>query len=105
MKQTGPDRPWLAVAAEWTSRVTTVAGQMVLPALLGLWLDQLAGTVCLFLILGGILGFAAAMGQLVQWLRSQPTAPQNDGLHHPPWNRSASAPQQANESAKEDRPK
>ena len=70
MREPDAERPWLAVAAEWTSRVTTVAGEMVLPPLVGLWLDRLAGTLCLFLILGALVGFAAAMIQLVHWIRT-----------------------------------
>ncbi len=84
MKDSSPERPWLAAAAEWTSKVTTVAGQMVLPPLLGLWLDRLAGTVCLFLILGALLGFAAAISQLVQWVRRGPKTRPEDGPKHQP---------------------
>ncbi|MCS7304821.1 MAG: AtpZ/AtpI family protein [Thermoguttaceae bacterium] len=71
MNPSKPERPWLAMAAQWTSKITSVAGQMVLPPLLGLWLDRMVGSVCLFLILGGIFGFAAGIAQLLQWLRSE----------------------------------
>jgi F0F1-type ATP synthase assembly protein I len=83
VREPGAERPWLAVAAEWTSRVTTVAGQMVLPPLVGLWLDRLAGTVCLFLILGALLGFAAGMIQLVHWMRTSLQDRQPKGSNHP----------------------
>jgi hypothetical protein len=37
-------RPPLAVALEWVSRITAVAGAMVLPGLLGYWVDHKLGT-------------------------------------------------------------
>ncbi len=60
------DRPPLARAAEWTSRVTTISLEMVLPGLVGLWIDRQLGTKALFLVLGVMLGFAAGLWSLVR---------------------------------------
>jgi F0F1-type ATP synthase assembly protein I len=69
------DRSPFALAVEWTSRITTIALEMVLPALGGFWLDQWLGTQAVFLILGALFGFAAAMWQLIQLTKP----PRKDG--------------------------
>ena len=66
MARQSPDRSPLLVAAEWSSRVTSVVLQMVLPALVGYWLDQRFGTVALFVSLGAALGIGAATWNLVR---------------------------------------
>ena len=76
MNTSRQERPWLAAAAEWTSKITTLAGQMVLPVLAGLWLDRVVGTVWIFLVLGAALGFTSGMYQLVLWVRA--------GVREPP---------------------
>lgn len=43
----------MALAIEWVSRITTVALEMVLPGILGAWLDGKWGTSFL-----GLVGFA-----------------------------------------------
>lgn len=63
------DRSPYALAMEWTSRITTVALEMVVPALLGYWLDQWLGTRMVFLILGAILGFATGFYSLLRLTR------------------------------------
>jgi len=50
------DRPPLAEAMEWVSRITTVVLEMVLPGLAGQWLDQRWGTNFL-----ALLGFAVGL--------------------------------------------
>jgi F0F1-type ATP synthase assembly protein I len=68
-----PDpRSPLAVAMEWSSRVTGIALEMVLPALVGFWLDQRLGTRMVFLMLGAAVGFAAGMWQLIKLAKSPP---------------------------------
>lgn len=47
------DMSWLAEATNWISKITTVALEMILPGLAGLWLDNRLGTGFL-----GLLGFA-----------------------------------------------
>ena len=48
-----PNRPPMALAIEWVSRITTVALEMVLPGVFGQWLDSKWGTGFL-----GLAGFA-----------------------------------------------
>jgi len=56
---------------EWTSRLTTIALEMVLPGLLGYWADQKAGTGMLLLILGVTVGFAAGLWNLIKLTRKK----------------------------------
>ena len=49
----------------WTSRIMTIALEMVLPSLLGIWADRRLGTGMLFVVLGAILGFTMGMWHLL----------------------------------------
>ncbi len=69
MKHPRDDRSSLALGLEWSSRITGVALEMVLPALLGYWLDQKLGTRLLFLILGAVMGFAMGLSSLLRMTR------------------------------------
>ena len=60
------DRTPLARAAEWSSRVTTISLEMVVPGLIGLWIDRQLGTVMVFLVLGVALGMTTGMLHLVR---------------------------------------
>jgi ATP synthase protein I len=51
------DRPPMVVALEWVSKITTVALEMVLPGILGTWLDHRWGTNFLTVV-----GFAIGLG-------------------------------------------
>lgn len=64
MSTNGPERSALASAIEWGARVTTISVSMVLPALIGYWIDQRAGTGLVFAGLGLALGLASAFWQL-----------------------------------------
>jgi len=46
--------------------VTTISLEMVLPGLIGYWIDRRLGTKLLFLVVGVILGFATGMWQLIK---------------------------------------
>ena len=59
----------MAVALGWVSRITTVALEMVLPGVLGFWLDRQFGTVFLGLV-GFALGFVLGMRHLLAMTRS-----------------------------------
>ncbi|KKK71859.1 hypothetical protein LCGC14_2909700 [marine sediment metagenome] len=59
------DRSPLAMAMAWTSRIMTIAVEMVLPSLLGIWADRRLGTGMLFVVLGAILGFTMGMWHLL----------------------------------------
>ncbi len=54
----------------WTSRVTAVSLEMVLPALLGFWIDQQLGTRMLFLLLGAVFGLICGMWHLIRMTQS-----------------------------------
>ena len=56
----------MAVAMVWSSRITTIAMEMVLPALLGIWADRRLGTGILFLLLGVVFGFILGMWSLLK---------------------------------------
>ena len=71
------DRSPLAEAAAWASRVTTIALGMLIPGAIGLWIDQLLGTVMVFLMLGLVLGVTTGIMHLVRLTRS-------DDRHGPP---------------------
>lgn len=59
------DRPPLIVAAEWVGKITGVALEMVLPGLLGTWLDRRWGTGFLALV-GFGLGITVAIWHLLR---------------------------------------
>jgi ATP synthase protein I len=64
-----------ALAMEWTSRITTISLEMVVPPAVGYWLDRRLGTGVLFLIFGMIAGFTTAIISLVKLTR--PPDPDN----------------------------
>lgn len=59
------DRTPYALAMEWTSRITAISLEMIVPAGVGYYLDQRWGTGVIFLVLGAILGFVTALLSLV----------------------------------------
>jgi hypothetical protein len=73
-----PDRrPPLVVAAEWTSRITAISLEMVLPGLIGFWIGRLLGSLfwaIVLLVLGGILGMTTAIIHLVRLTSTTGTA-------------------------------
>ncbi len=56
--------PW-AAAWGWASLVISISLEMVLPGLLGYWVDRQLGTVMVFLVLGLALGMTAGLIQLI----------------------------------------
>ncbi len=61
----------LAEAMKWVSVVTSVVGVMTVPPLVGMWVDKLLGTKCLFLILGVIFGFVGGMYGLLEMVKAK----------------------------------
>lgn len=53
LRALAPDVSWMAEGMKWVSKITTVALEMVLPGVAGLWLDNRLGTRFL-----ALLGFA-----------------------------------------------
>jgi hypothetical protein len=60
------DRPPQVIAAQWTSHITTVSFEMILPGLAGLWVDGKLGTVCVFTLLGFGLGMTVGLMHLLR---------------------------------------
>lgn len=65
------------LAMQWSSRITTISLELVVPVLIGYWLDRRWGTLPLLIIVGVILGFVTATLSLLQ-LAKPP------GSDHPP---------------------
>jgi hypothetical protein len=65
-----PDNPnTLAAALAWSSRITGISAQMVLPGLFGYWLDLRLHTKFVFVALGIILGMASGLWSLIRLVR------------------------------------
>jgi len=62
----GGDPSFYAHLYQWAARASAIALEMVVPAILGIGLDRLLGTVALFAILGVILGMALGFWQLIK---------------------------------------
>lgn len=56
----------MAVAMAWVSRITTIALEMVLPGVAGVWVDGWLGTKVLFAVLGFGLGLTVAIVHLLR---------------------------------------
>lgn len=65
------------LAMVWSSRITAISLEMVVPALFGYWLDLRWGTLPLLIIVGVILGFVTATLSLLRLTKSP-------GSNHPP---------------------
>lgn len=64
------DPSFHALLLQWSARTSIIAFEMVFPAVIGVGLDQLLGTVVLFAILGTICGMALGFWQLHKIVRS-----------------------------------
>jgi hypothetical protein len=69
----------MALAMAWVSRITTVAFEMVLPGLAGLWLDNTLGTVILFTLAGFGLGLTLAIWHLMKMTAADAAASGGNG--------------------------
>ena len=69
----------MAVAMQWVSKITTVSLTMALPALGGWWLDKVCRTAPWLLIVGAMLGMAAAFRQLLQMAATPQSRPKRPG--------------------------
>lgn len=59
-------RPPIAAAMERVSQVTTIGGEMVVPAVAGYFLDKRWGTDPWLLIAGGVLGITLSIWHMYQ---------------------------------------
>ena len=73
-KNDGSDPSFQALVYQWGAQISTISLGMVLPALIGVWLDRLFGTVVLFVILGVILGMALGFWQLIKFANRNETS-------------------------------
>ena len=64
------DRSAIAHAYAWASRIVSICLEMVVPGLVGLWIDRSLGTKVLFTFAGFGLGFTLGMIQLVRITRT-----------------------------------
>jgi len=76
------DRSVVAIAYAWAARIIALSASMVVPALIGAWIDQQLNTKVVFLLLGFALGISAAVVQLMRIVKesnsksqSRPTKP------------------------------
>jgi F0F1-type ATP synthase assembly protein I len=60
------DPSFHALLFQWSARASAIAMEMVVPAVIGIGLDRLCGTVALFAILGVIFGMALGFWQLLK---------------------------------------
>ena len=61
----------IAEAMKWVSVVTSVVGVMTVPALVGIWIDHLLGTIYPFTILGVVFGFVGGMYCLLDMVKAK----------------------------------
>jgi F0F1-type ATP synthase assembly protein I len=61
----------MAIAFEWSATIMTISAEMVVPGLLGYWLDQRLGTRLVFLLLGFALGGTLAAFGLMRIVQRQ----------------------------------
>ncbi len=71
------DRSALSLAWAWGTRVTVIAAQMVVPGLIGYWIDEKLGTRIVFMLVGFAIGITSAIMQLVRMTGT------NAGPKHP----------------------
>ncbi|MEN6459551.1 MAG: AtpZ/AtpI family protein [Thermoguttaceae bacterium] len=64
--------PPLVLAMQWSSRITTISLEMVVPGLIGYWLDQRLRTGFLLLTLGIAIGLTTGIMSLVRIARQPP---------------------------------
>jgi hypothetical protein len=74
----GDNLSFHALLYQWSARVSVIALEMVLPAVMGIGLDRLLGTVAFCAILGTLLGMALGFGQLLK------IANFDNGIDNPP---------------------
>ena len=56
----------MALAWAWATRIIALSASMVIPALLGVWIDQKLGTTVVFMLIGFAFGITAAVVQLMR---------------------------------------
>jgi F0F1-type ATP synthase assembly protein I len=67
-----PSRSFLAVGLDWAARVTTIALEFALPALLGALADRSWGTGPWATVAGAVLGFVVGMMHVLRLAGNPP---------------------------------
>jgi F0F1-type ATP synthase assembly protein I len=75
--QSSDDRSPIAVAYAWAWRVIAISLEMVVPGLIGYWIDLRLGTKAVFVILGFLLGMALGIVHLMRLAQGR-----NERLDH-----------------------
>ena len=70
LRELAVDASWMKEGMDWVSKITTVAMEMVLPGLAGMWLDKRFGTGFLAL-LGFALGVPLGIWHLIAMTKSK----------------------------------
>jgi F0F1-type ATP synthase assembly protein I len=65
------DRSPTAKALSKVTQITAISMMMIIPAIIGYWIDQYLGTKILCALLGLVLGVAAAIQQLIAFVANQ----------------------------------
>ena len=71
-------RSAVAVALEWSSTVITLCMAMVVPGLIGYWLDGWLGTGFVFLLLGMAIGVPVGIWMLIRVVQSKSPAARDE---------------------------
>ena len=64
------ERSPMAIGSDWAARIMTISLEMVLPGLVGVWVDGLLGTMIVFTLAGFALGITAAIYHLIHLTKS-----------------------------------
>ncbi|MBW3599106.1 MAG: AtpZ/AtpI family protein [Planctomycetes bacterium] len=68
----------MAVAYGWAWRVMIIGLEMVVPGLVGYWIDQRLGTKAVFTVGGFVLGMALGFWHLIKIAGGPPAAPPSE---------------------------
>lgn len=71
MSKSVDDRSPTAKALSKVTEITTISLMMIIPAIIGYFIDQYFGTVILFTAIGLVMGIGAAIWQLIAFVSSQ----------------------------------
>jgi len=64
------DRSAISLAYAWATRVMVIAAEMVVPGIVGVWIDRKLGTLLVFALAGFALGITLAIMHLVRMTKS-----------------------------------
>lgn len=80
----GNDPSFQTLLHQWAARTSVIALEMVIPAVIGVGLDRLFGTVALFAVLGVALGMTLGFWQLIKIAQAQSSIEESSGIDKSP---------------------